>query len=193
MVTLLPSAVERRVVSAVFADAQELGWETLTSTARSRQYGLWISRPDVGGALTSFMSPEAARVWLKDGPMKEYSRALNGLGKHSDLIASLRPNVAEIVRRSLGQHWEVVPATQLIKPLRVRVREVSSGAESIFAWGPSRDFKHLIWAALSEANELQEWVVCVVAPVVNATPKNVQASQTRIALRCGLRVLHLTV
>ena len=43
-------------------------------------YDRWLDDPAIGGYLTRFLSRERARVWLKDVPMKEYSRARNGIG-----------------------------------------------------------------------------------------------------------------
>src|SRR6516164_1841683 len=39
-----------------------------------------------------FLSRERARVWLKDVPMKEYSRARSGIGAFSDLVTVRLPS-----------------------------------------------------------------------------------------------------
>jgi len=193
MPQFIPEAVEREIVTILFAEAEQLKWEQLNARERSKQYQSWLSRSDVGDRVASFMTREAARVWIKDGPMKEYSRALNGLGKHADLISSQRAQAPDFVRFAMGADWEVAPNTQEIKPLRVTVRNRRDGRHLVFAWGPARDFKHLVWAALSGSRDPAEWMLCVVAPLVDATPNNVVSKHQRIAQRCGLLVKHVTI
>lgn len=195
MAALVPAPVEREIVARLFLDAQAIGWETAGATERSRKYREWLDSPEVGGVLVSFMTIDQARLWIKDGPMKEYARALNGVGKHADLILSKNPDVSLIIRRAMGEGWEPEVESIRVKPLRVTVRQSDGDKSVVFSWGPSRDFKHLIWAslrALSDSSEL-DWVLCVVAPFVNPTPANLRVQHERIAARCGVRVFHVSV
>ena len=76
----LPWEVEESIVSRLFADMERLGWEGLTLPQRTSQYAIWIADREIGQRLAEFMTPERARVWIKDGPVKEYPRALAGSG-----------------------------------------------------------------------------------------------------------------
>lgn len=193
MAGLLPDTIELEVVTHLFADAERLKWTYMNATQRSRQYKEWLQDPRIGGKLGHFMASEQARVWIKDGPMKEFSRAIHGQGKYGHLIAGRAPSPELIVRKALGDEWQVLAGSQKIKPLRVTAYR--GDEEVTFAWGPVRDFKHLIWAALSAlaAGEGRSWVLCLTASFVNPTPRNVQAHNLRLAERCGLRVVHLSL
>ena len=49
-------------------------------------YTQWVeSTNPIGRILAPYMTPEAARSWIKDGPMKEYSRANRGAGRYAEL------------------------------------------------------------------------------------------------------------
>ncbi|WP_434619751.1 hypothetical protein [Arthrobacter sp. A5] len=193
MAGLLPEKIELEVVTHLFADAERLKWTHMNLTERSRQYKEWLLDPRIGGTLCRFMASEEARVWIKDGPMKEFARAVHGQGKYGHLIARRAPSPEHIVRKALGDEWQVIPGSQKIKPLRVTA--YGDDEEITFAWGPVRDYKHLVWAALSSlaGGETRSWVLCLTASFVNPTPRNVQAHNIRLAERCGLKVIHLSL
>lgn len=189
----LPESVERQVVRTLFLEAELIRWEFLSTHARSKQYSLWLASPSVGGLLQNFMSLEDARVWIKDGPMKEFARATNGLGKHADLVTRRLPPPSEIVARCLGPGWNVDMDSLQIKPLRIRAHREDH--RSTLAWGPLRDFKHLVWAALQAraSGDRDAWTLCVTAPFENPTPRNVQAHNERIVTSCNLEVVHILI
>jgi hypothetical protein len=189
----LPDEVETRVVHRLFLDADQLGWAHLSAADRTARYGAWVSDPEVGGLLTAFMTPDQARVWIKDGPMKEWARAVAGVGKHAPLVPKPGVSPLDLVRKALGPDWCVREDSLRIKPLRVGV--VRAEEELTFTWGPERDLKHLVWAALqADANgDPTEWVLCVTSPFTKPVPANIRQAQSRIARRCQLRLLHLTV
>lgn len=193
MAGLLPDKIELEVVRNLFADAERLKWTYLNPVERSRQYNKWLQDPLIGGVLGRFMAAEAARVWIKDGPMKEFARAINRQGKYGFLITSRAPTPASIIRRALGDGWQVIESSQKIKPLRINAR--SAGEEVTFTWGPERDLKHLVWAALSASarGETNSWILCLTTSFVNPTPSNVQAHNRRIAEQCGLQLFHVSL
>lgn len=193
MAGLIPDKIELEVVTHLFADAERLKWTYMNVLERSRQYKEWLQDPRVGGTLGRFMASEEVRVWIKDGPMKEFARAVHGQGKYAHLIAGRAPTPDSIVRKALGDEWQVLAGSQRIKPLRVTAYRGED--EVTFAWGPVRDFKHLVWAALSTLadGQTRSWVLCLTASFVNPTPRNVQAHNLRVAERCGLKVIHLSL
>lgn len=189
----LPADVERRVVTQLFADAERIGWAELPVTERSSQYARWVAEPQVGGLLTKFMSASQARVWIKDGPMKEWARARSGIGKHAALIPTGGRTPQQLVHSALGEDWQVDTDTLRIKPLRIRAHDETE--EVTFTWGPARDLKHLLWAALQAGanGDTTPWVLCVVDSFTKPVPANVRQAQLRIANRCNVRLQHVTV
>lgn len=189
----LPNEIEQRVVTRLFQDADHLDWAHLRPADRSAQYAKWVQDTEVGGRLTQFMTPEQARVWIKDGPMKEWARAVSGMGKYAPLVPQPGVTPAQLVHMALGPGWRVQDKTQRIKPLRVSA--VCGEDEVTFTWGPERDLKHLVWAALQAgANGAPTpWVLCVTSTFTTPVPANVRQAHLRLAARCGLRIAHVTV
>jgi len=190
---LLSADVEKRVVAQLFADAHRLRWADLSVVERSIQYGIWVAEANVGGLLTDFMSASQARLWIKDGPMKEWARARSGVGKYATLMPGGGRTPEQLVRSALGENWQVDADSLRIKPLRVRAGQ--EGQEVIFTWGPERDFKHLVWAALQAGanGDPTTWVLCLVDSFTKPVPTNVRQVHLRIAERCEFRLVHLTV
>lgn len=188
----LPDRVSEKIVSVLFAEAQRAGWEGLGVQDRSKLYSAWVQPENpVGSLLLPFMTAEEARVWIKDGPMKEYVRASNGVGKFARHIKAPRASQDEVLKRALGAGWSVVSGSLKTKPMRA---QADSGEETIvFTWGPARDLKHLVWAALQARadGDIKRWVLVVVDTVTNSTPSDVQARNHRVARSCGLEVIHV--
>lgn len=193
MAGILPEKVELEVVTNLFADAERMKWTYMSQPEHTRQYRKWLQDPKIGGLLNSFMLTEEARLWIKDGPMKEFARALHGQGKYSFLIKTPAPSSASILRQALGTQWNIFAESQRIKPLRITAYD--DHEEVTFAWGPVRDFKHLLWAALSAAStgDSQRWVLCLTSSFVNPTPRDVQEQNLQIGRRCGLQIIHLSL
>src|SRR3712207_1110938 len=108
---------------------RRLGWGELTMGERSLQYARWLEEPEVGGRLAAFMTPAKARVWIKDGPAKEYQRAVAGVGRYAHLTASRTGEPARIVTRVLGSGWSADVESVRVKPLRVVA--TSTGEEDV--------------------------------------------------------------
>jgi len=190
---LLPADVERRVVAQLFTEADRIGWTDLSVAERSFQYSVWVADPNIGGVLTEYMSTSRARVWIKDGPMKEWARARSGVGKYTSLIPGDRHKAERLVSSALGKDWQVVVGSLRIKPLRVRAYHEME--EVTFTWGPERDLKHLIWAALQAgaSGDPSTWVLCVVDSFTKPVPANIRQMHRRIAERCKVRLEHVTL
>src|SRR5580692_9051203 len=143
----LPEDLRRDVVAEVYRQAGELDWEGLTDKRRSVMYNRWLDDPAVGGYLTRFLSRERARVWLKDVPMKEYSRARNGIGSFSDLVTSRLPGPEQIARQVLGDGWQSIKGTIREKPNRCII---SNGREDrLMMWGPPKTLRDIMWAGIN--------------------------------------------
>jgi hypothetical protein len=184
--------LEARIVRRLFAEAESLHWTQLPPAQRTDQYNRWVQEPEIGGRMQGFMTPEEARVWIKDGPMKEYSRAFYGVGKYSPFISNPAAGVGSLVRLALGADWEADLTTRQIKPLRLIARRGEE--ENHFTWGPARDLKHLVWRALTEEASRADgipWVLCLVGSFENPIPPDEQAENLRLGKRCGLHVVHV--
>lgn len=192
----MPVEIEEAVVRLLYSRAAELGWPHLTDAERTTQYQYWIDDPEIGGKLLLFIKkPEAVRVWMKDGPMKEYARAVNGIGKYAKFVDTDKVELGALVTKALGPGWVEVPGTQRIKPLRVTVcRENDEGDEMRFCWGPARDLKHLVWRAIVDQAEgdAVPWVLCVVSPFTRPAVKSEVDQRTRLGARLGLRIVDIT-
>lgn len=184
----LPPPVESEVVSYLYGQAAEVGWDTLTPQDRSRQYSRWIDDPNVGGVLIQFLSREDARVWIKDGPMKEYARSRSGLGKYATFVTGPVTKAADIVGRVLGTSWTPDVSTLDVKPLRCVARH--GGNAVLVIWGPAKDFKHLVWAALkvAVADRNARIAMALVQTGGQAGQRAEKDFQQRIAVRCGIEL-----
>lgn len=143
----LPDDLRRDVVAEVYRQAGEMDWEGLPDKKRSIMYGRWLDDPAIGGRLTRFLSRERARVWLKDVPMKEYSRARNGIGPFSDLVTSHLPNPGQIARQVLGNGWDASEGTIREKPNRCLISD--GHEERLMMWGPPKTLRDIMWAGLN--------------------------------------------
>ncbi|MDV7134520.1 hypothetical protein [Williamsia muralis] len=189
----IPPEIETAVVAKLYKDAELLGWTTMTPQQHSRQYGKWVGDAAVGGKLTEYLSTSAARVWIKDGPMKEYSRAASGVGKYASLIDGTNDVQARIIRKALGAEWVPVSDSLRVKPLRLLARKGED--EAIVTWAPATALKHMVWAALTASAEgdPRQWTVCVTETFIKPTPVNEKHAHARLAKRCGLRLVHVTI
>lgn len=189
----IPKDVETKVVTRLYADAKQLGWASLTPQQHSAQYTKWVDEPEVGGRLCEYLSASDARVWIKDGPMKEWSRSLSGVGKYAALIDGGDDTSARLARKALGEGWEVDNETLRVKPLRVTARKDED--EKVLAWAPVSGLKHIVWAALTASSEgdSRDWVLCVVETFTKPTPANEKQAHQRLAKRCGLRIVHVSL
>ncbi|MFF8894795.1 hypothetical protein [Brevibacterium casei] len=183
---LIPEAQRALVVTALYKDAHELNWTHLSTADRSGAYSAWVEDERIGGILTRYMTPEAARAWIKDGPMKEYRRALRGAGRYAQFGTSGGTTADDIVRASLGPEWSIIEGTRGVKPFHAHATD-SSGLIAYLAWDESRNFKNLVWAAVRVSVELAiPGHVVVTEPPGGATPRDVVDRQHAIAKRCGL-------
>ncbi|MHB1833789.1 MAG: hypothetical protein ACYCXW_02360 [Solirubrobacteraceae bacterium] len=189
----IPKDVETKVVTRLYADAKQLDWASLTPQQHSAQYTKWVDEPEVGGRLREYLSTSDARVWIKDGPMKEWSRSLSGVGKYAALIDGADDAPARLARKVLGEGWQVDNDTLRVKPLRVTARNEEE--EAVLAWAPVNGLKHLVWAALTASSEgdTRDWVLCVVETFTKPTPANEKQAHQRLAKRCGLRIVHISL
>lgn len=187
---LLPEQIRAEVVRALYADANEIGWATLGPQAKTTAFKRWIEDPRVGGRLTSYMSPEQARLWIKDGPMKEYGRAMRGTGRFAEYGRQGGTSPQDIVIRALGDR-ATIDSNIGTKPPNC-FATAGDGRKAYVTWGDANSLKHLLWAALRASLEHNvPGHIVVLEPPGTVTPTATVEEQRAIANRCGLTVHHL--
>ena len=189
--TLLPEHQLETVVAALYAQADDAGWDNLGPRDRSRMYSDWVEPTDpIGQILAQYMTPEAARSWIKDGPMKEYARANRGTGRYASFGRRGGTTPADIVRHALGETAHIVPGTEAVKPLRSHAVD-DQGARTLVLWGDRRAFKDLLWAALRAATDDHTPVIVILEPPGKVTPAQERRQLDAIATRCQVTVTYM--
>lgn len=182
---IIPDEQLKQVVTAIYDAAEDAGWENLSLRDRSRMYGDWVEALNVGEVLTRYMTPEAARSWIKDGPMKEYARANRGAGRYAEFGRQGGTEVIDVVRVALGPMAEIEDESERVKPFRCYARTADSRA--LVTWGGGRNFKDLLWAALKTAAEekLAAHIVVMEPPGVTTSASD-RAKHEALTRRCDL-------
>lgn len=188
---LLPSDQLAAVVTALYDQADSDGWATLSPGDRSQRYTTWIEDPLVGGILTRYMTPEAARAWIKDGPMKEYARASRGAGRYAEFGRTGGTTPLDIVRVAVGENSEVEPGSSSVKPFSCQAR-TADGDLAYITWGAARNFRDLVWAAVrAAALETIPAHIVVMEPPGHVTSNDERKRQQAIADRCDVALHHM--
>jgi hypothetical protein len=186
----VPKEIRDEVVRELYRQVETMDWELLSARQKNQQYARWIEDPSIGGRLTDFQSAEDARVWLKDGPMKEYARALDGEGGFPEFTTKRLSGPDELVRRALGEDWSIVPGSQGVKPLHCLATDGT--ATRYVCWGRPGTFRDLVWAAVNKAIERADRPMIVVSlrdgQDVNGEERR---RHERIAAHCGVDVRHV--
>lgn len=188
---ILPEQQHNTVVQALYRAADDAGWETLGPKDRSSMYTQWVEPTNpIGRVLAPYMTPEAARSWIKDGPMKEYSRANRGAGRYAEFGREGGTTAADIVRHALGASATIEPGTAAVKPLRCHAQ--TPERRHLVIWGEGRSFKELLWAALRAATEDDDApVIVVLEPPGRVTSTDERLRLTAIAHRCSIPVHYM--
>jgi hypothetical protein len=156
----LPKNVREAISRRILERASSEDWPDLTNNEKSRLYEEWVQDPNIGGRLSEYIARSRVRVWIKDGPMKEYSRAARGLGPYAHLMPDQPSYEFDIARGVLGEGWTPIDGTITWKPNQFQAR---SGDRRIHIyWGTERDLKHLVWAYVTHTNDADPRIVVAV-------------------------------
>lgn len=142
-----PQAVRDGVIEALYREFDSLQWEQLATREKSDAYERFLTSPQVGGALNPYMDPGGIRVWIKDGPAKEYGRALEGVGLYAKYTGRAYPDTQDAIKKVLGAHWSLVPGSVADKPMRCAAQS-EDGVRRFVLWGPFSALKEIVWHAL---------------------------------------------
>lgn len=187
----LPDALASKVLMLLYQQADRLGWCEMSAAAQSGLYSQWAADPAVGGILLPhFKSEHGVRTWIKDIAMRQFLMALEGEGPTAQYVPRVFRGIDEIATAACGADWTAEPESVAIKPNRFIA--TNGDRTRLVAWGGSREFRHLIWAAMHAAHELTEAPAVVVtshrgAPITSGD----RAKQETIAHRSGVHLVHL--
>lgn len=189
--TLLPANQLAAIVTALYADADDHGWTHLPPAEHTRLYTKWIDDPRVGAILTTYMTPEQARSWIKDGPMKEYANARRGTGRYARFGRHGGTNANDVAIAALGPGAKIIDASEGVKPPHCQATD-AAGEPAYLAWGYAKNFRNLLWAALRAAitNKLSGHIV-VLEPPGHTTPTAESATHKAMTSRCQLHLHYL--
>lgn len=190
MASEIPASVREEVARRLYREAADLDWDLMSDRTKSQQYRRWIDDPAIGGKLTAHVSQPAARIWLKDGPMKEYDRALEGIGTFAGYTVVRFADVNELMRAAFGSGWRVTPGTLGEKPMHCLAGEGTR--HRYVCWGKPGKFRDLIWAALNAAVDSDHRPMAVVSLRDGLDVTGDERERHRaIGEHCGIDVRHI--
>lgn len=186
----VPQEVRDAVLQELYRQVESLDWDKTPAREKTRYYTRWVEDPAIGGELADYYTAEGMRVWLKDGPLKEYSRALEGVGPYAKYITMRLSPPDEFIPRLLGGRWGLVPDSLGEKPMNCRVTD---GTEQRYVcWGNPRTFRDLLWAAVNMAIEGDARPLIVVSSSDERQVEPAQAHrQQRLAEHCGVDLAYV--
>lgn len=127
----LPPAVKRQVQERLWKKADALDWVSMTVIERTKQYGVWVSDPEIGGVLAGYLDARRVRTYMKDTLMKPYARARMSDAAHviDALGMATTPTILERYERPHGLRLE----------------------DGVVSWGKADDWKLVLLAAHERA------------------------------------------
>lgn len=168
----IPSELRHEVIETIYERLDRLHWEQLPDDERSVQYAAFVADPVIGGKLSPYMDEAGVRVWIKDGPAKEYRRAIEGFGPYATYSSRRLTGPADLVIQALGRGWSVIPESILQKPMRCNAVH-EDGSRVTALWGPAASFKDLYWhASVARADAAGEGIAIIITKLATALLPN---------------------
>jgi hypothetical protein len=165
----IPPEVREEVLAELARQFDTARWEEVSGAAASEMYDRFVKHPDIGGRLRPFMPDAKIRVWIKDGPAKEYRRALEGVGPIARYTSRSYPGPDAIVKSALGSNWFARAETVEEKPMRC-FAEGGDEKSSFVIWGPLSALQGLVWnSCLLRAYDPRQSITIVITKP-NSTP-----------------------
>lgn len=165
----IPAEVRAEVIEELVRQFDAAKWEEISANAASGMYDRFVKDPKIGGKLAPFMASDKVRVWIKDGPAKEYRRALEGIGPIAPFTKRAYPGPESVVRLALGDHWTPKPDTVEEKPMRC-FAEGPGGQTMFVVWGPLSALQGLIWNSCLLRADAASQPITVVVTKPSAAP-----------------------
>lgn len=187
----IPSDIRVSVIRELYRQIEALDWEDVPSREKSNYYTRWVEDPAIGGELADYYTADGMRVWLKDVPLKEYSRALENFGPFAKYTTKQLSPPAEFISQVLGEAWVMLASSVGEKPMHCLA---ASGVQQRYiCWGKARSFRDLLWAAVNQALDSPIRPLIVVYTIEG---KDIVGSQKRqhqrIAEHCNLDLAYVS-
>jgi hypothetical protein len=186
----VPRDVRDAVIRELYRQVGALDWEDLPGRQKTSYYTRWVEDPAIGGELADYYTAEGMRVWLKDGPLKEYARAIEDFGSFAKFTTRRLSPPSEFIREVLGDAWRIVPGSLAEKPMHCTVTDGTR--KRYVCWGKPRAFRDLLWAAVNQAITASTRPLIV---VYLSEEKTVSTDQKRlherIAQHCALDLAYV--
>ncbi len=186
----IPADIRAAVVRELYRQVGSLDWEELSPREKTRYYAQWVEDPAVGGELADYYTAEGMRVWLKDGPLKEYARAQENVGPFAQYATRQLTPASDFVSHVLGTSWSIVPGSIREKPMHC---DATDGVQKRYAcWGRPRTFRDLLWAAVIKAVESDVRSLIVVYTIEGkSVDTRLRDRHQRIAEHCRLDLAYV--
>ncbi|MFF5991928.1 hypothetical protein [Prauserella flavalba] len=186
----VPNEVREDVIRELYRQAGELDWEVISSKEKTGYYTQWVEDPAIGGRLADYYTAEGMRVWLKDGPLKEYARALENFGSFAKYTTRRLSPPSEFIQEVLGDSWEILSKSVGEKPMHCVVTDGSQ--ERYVCWGKPSAFRDLQWAAVNKAIDTPTRpVIIVYLTEGKKVTQRQKRLHERIAEHCGLDLAYV--
>lgn len=165
----VPAQARQEVIQRLYQRMDRMRWDEMPNRDKSDAYERFVTDPQIGGRLAPFLGSDKIRVWIKDGPAKEYGRALEGVGAYPAYTSRMYPAPDRFVAQVLGQEWRVREGLVDDKPMRCWA-ETNDGASRYVIWGPLSGLKDLVWQAVAHRTEHWDSEPVVVVTTRGMTP-----------------------
>ena len=134
MTMQIPEEIRDDIRAKLWAEADELGWSTISDVDRSSHYEKWTRSADIGVRLGHFMDPRKVRVYIKDSLLKPYERKRLSLTEGDVWRAlSMELRTLSIIDSFIKPHGKLLDDGRVI------------------CWGKSRDWKLILFAAFERS------------------------------------------
>lgn len=185
MMAAVPDDVRREVTAKLYTRFDDLAWEEMTATEKSEAYGRFVTDQELGGALTQYLARDRIRVWIKDGPAKEYTRALEGVGPYVGHTRRAYAGPQDVIDAVLGEGWTVREDSVENKPMRCWA-DGPQGSRYVI-WGGQHNLKDLVWHAVlhRDHHKASTPTVVLTRREVTKLPKDVRQRAERVCALVG--------
>jgi hypothetical protein len=186
----VPPEVKDSVLRELYRQVGSIDWEDIPARQKTKYYSQWVEDPAIGGELADYYTAEGMRVWLKDGPLKEYARALENFGSFAKYTTKLLSPPSEFIPKVLGPSWSIVPGSIAEKPMHCTA--TNGTRRRYVCWGRPGTFRDLLWAAVNKALDatVPPMIVVYLNEGKTISPKE-RTQHERIAEHCGLDLAYV--
>lgn len=133
----ITAEIRDKIRDKIWAKAEELGWEQIPQSERSKWYENWSKDKDIGGILSRHMDTRKIRVYIKDSLLKPY----------------LRSHLEKGWEKALQVLGSDIQERKILKKLEKPHCHILDGG-LVVCWGKSRDWKTVVISAFERAYAL---------------------------------------